>query len=171
MALLDKTPKLSPPTLTITINDIDVRRYTKKFGRSRASMDVALRTFARAVYGEVVRRTPGQNIKNQWRIVYTSGGSILGRHITNIKIINDPANTDVIFYLERGTVPHQIFAVNYDFMRFYWPAVQKWVFARTVYHPGTKPYKMLAGAVAYIEQQASKTTNSMENKFGKTLNG
>lgn len=165
-----KVPGLKPPEVSITVNDENVRRYVKRFGASRKAMETSLRTFAQEIYAEVVRRTPGNTIRYQWRIEYKYAQRFLGKVIYEIDIKNNPENNDVLLFLEGGTEPHEIFAVNYEWMRFYWPVVNKTIFTKHVYHPGIKPYKITEGALYFIESKAKQTARSMEDKFDKTLN-
>ena len=165
-----KVPGIKPPEISITVNDENVRRYVKKFGPSRKAMDSSLRTFVKQVYGEVVRRTPGNTIRYQWRIEYKYAQRFLGKVLAEIDIKNNPENNDVLLFLESGTAPHEIFAVNYNWMRFYWPVVNKTVYAKQVFHPGIKAYRISEGALQFIESRAKQTARSMEDKFDKTLN-
>jgi len=50
--------------------------------------------------------------------------------------------------LEYGTAPHKIEPRNAPRLAFFWPAVGKLCFAKSVEHPGTRPYGMMAVATA-----------------------
>jgi len=165
-----KIPGIKPPEVSITVNDENVRRYVKRFSVSRKAMDTSLKTFAKEVYAEVVRRTPGNTIRYQWRIEYKYAQRFLGKVLYEINIKNNPENNDVLLFLESGTEPHEIFAVNYEWMRFYWPVVNKTVHAKHVFHPGIKPYRITEGALSIIETKSRQAAKSMEDKFDKTLN-
>lgn len=165
-----KVPNIKPPEISITVNDESVRRYVKRFSASRKAMEVSLRTFAQEVYAEIVRRTPGNTIRYQWRIEYKYAQRFLGKVLYEIDIKNNPENNDVLLFLEKGTAPHEIFAINYEWMRFYWPILNKVVYTKHVFHPGIKPYRISEGALQFVEAKAKQTAKSMEDRFDKTQN-
>jgi len=170
---MDKQPKIefTPPEITVSVNGTDALRYIKRFGAGRKAMEFSIISLARTLYGEVVRRTPGLNIKKDWRIQYVRRQSFFGEGaLTEIRIVNDPKNNDVIIFLEEGTNPHMIFAVNYEYMRFYWDVAGKTILAKEVAHPGTKPYHPMSDAVKFVESQMNSAAKIMEDRFEKTVN-
>jgi hypothetical protein len=97
------------------------------------------------------RRSSGDSVKDktEWRIVKTSSGSTLA--ISNSKKVN---GFDVSRGLESGTRAHVIRARPGRTLRFI--SHGRVFFRKSVFHPGTKPYRFLENATTAAYRRLGK---------------
>lgn len=95
--------------------------------------------------------TPGSgNVRKEWLTEFVKDPA--GRTKEAI-LRNNYKNQDVLRYLEFGTRAHKIKAAPGKHLVFFWAAKNKWVRAKSVKHPGTKPYEILRTTETYLKQQ------------------
>jgi len=143
----------------------EVRRGHERFLAGNARLIVDAETIAgrHALtyvqrYSEFTRRSGKLQDKTAYRIVRTSGGRIL-------RIVNPMAYAAAI---DTGSKAHRITAVNGRALRFTTRAGVM-LFRRSVWHPGTRPYKFLYNATdsAYrvLGQELKRGMGELAQRF------
>lgn len=99
----------------------------------------------------VAAATPGEQLPDAWAVrrqnkLAGAASFILENQdprFDELVELSDGRLTNLGEMLEYGTRPHLIKAMPGGLLAFFWPAVGRMVFARSVEHPGTKPYAMM----------------------------
>lgn len=137
--------------------EYDLSGAVRKAGRLNRStvLDDGLRRMADAALRSVRALTPGNGtVRDLWIKREAVGGDGHLESITIENTFDQPA--DLLGWLEHGTDPHVIEPkADNPIQRlvFYWPAIDAVVFARRINHPGTQPYRMVAGTLDLLQLQ------------------
>jgi len=126
---------------------IDARIFEKRLGnlwrRLAPFANLKARDFARMGLEKVRDYTPETrpgrtDIRDLWRLDESRYGKVLEFIIHNIY-----SNQDVLAFFEYGTRAHKIEPVNARVLRFIVEETGEEVFTRNVFHPGTRPWRMV----------------------------
>lgn len=137
--------------------EYDLSGAVRKAGRLSRNdvLEDGLRRMADAAIKSVRALTPGNGtVRDLWVKREEVDGSGQLQSITIENRFDEPA--DLLGWLEHGTDPHVIEPKPDNGIQrlvFYWPAVDAVVFARSVDHPGTQPYRMIANTLDILQLQ------------------
>lgn len=118
---------------------------------------------AEAARARAALRTPGTTLHRGWQVRRERGADGLTSFVvenTDPRFsqsveLSDGRITNLGEMLEYGTRPHRITAKPGGVLAFFWPAVGRMVFVKSVEHPGTKPYGMIRSAFSLAQSQAA----------------
>ncbi len=140
-------PTLRSKTKTIFGFTIEYSLYEKKMG----DLYKKLLPYSRVVFGRLAEwalenvkaETPdtktGTDIRGMWQIDHSKTAKRERFIIQNIY-----PKQEIILFFEEGTKPHTIRAKNAPYLIFFWETQNRWVKVKSVKHPGTPAYRMLA---------------------------
>jgi len=126
---------------------IDSRIFERKLGslwkRLTPFANLKARDFARIglekVRGYTPETRPGRtDIRDLWRLDESRYGKVLEFIIHNIY-----PNEDVLAFFEYGTRAHRIEPVKAQILHFIIEETGEEVFTKNVFHPGTRPWRMV----------------------------
>lgn len=118
---------------------------------------------AEAARARAALRTPGKTLHRGWQVrrerrtdgLTTFTVENIDPRFSQLVELSDGRLTNLGEMLEYGTRPHRITAKAGGVLAFFWPAVGRMVFVKSVEHPGTKPYGMIRSAFSLAQSQAA----------------
>ncbi len=142
---------------------------SKLFEQKSAKIGRQLRDFVRVTGKEIARyahktvaahtpptRSGRTKIRDLWDMQHTRKGTI-----ETFIIRNTYPNKEIILMFEKGSLPHVITPIRAPMLHWIDERTKQHIFAKSVKHPGTPPYKM-------VEQTEREVNILVENYIQKT---
>lgn len=112
--------------------------------------------------------TPGTTLKNLWKLSRNQRKDFI-EWIVHNEAERSPEGRNLLLYLEMGTRPHVIVPRSKRALHFLIDNVP--IFARKVFHPGTRPYLMVASSQRYILERLETLVQALEKSIRTKISG